>query len=532
MIEHSERTYAIKRNLTDDERRRLHVNTFIAHAANRGFLESSTELATERPALEPREYQLDAWGSLWDARHSGADRGLIHLATGLGKTSVAVFDVMKFREEFYAKNERYPKVMFAVHQSEILDQAKERFGAFIPDATQGSYDGNTKDLDGDITFATFQSLHSNLEDLDSKTFDYIITDEVHHAKAPTYEKVVTHFKPEFHLGLTATPNRADEKDIRDLYGEELYSKDLASALSEGWLASPDYHIVFDDAVKKAMESGFGADSLSALKELFEVEPRNEVIAENIRQEMKKIGLEFGESKTIVFCQDIEHAEDVAELLGGKAYHSGLDKDTRTNIFKEFKEGDLQVIVTRDMFNEGVDVPDARVLVFLRSTKSETIFEQQLGRGLRKTEGKDNVTVLDFVANIERIMLVKQLADKVKSSRGLEDAGDEDENVDGDEGLGEGKGLHIGTNHGDFDFDKMAVDLLDRYSVLLEKLEGRNDLNELSNIDLVTLALELSPDRPLTLATINELSKSGQFVSRSTITRRFGSLPEFQKACGW
>jgi len=424
-----------------------------------GFTDSKT--GAVKPEFEVREYQLDAWGAIWDARQTGADRGLIHLATGLGKTSVGVFDAMKFREEFRAQHGRDPKILFTVHQKDILDQAAERFSAFMPDASIGFYNGIKKDLSGDITFASLQSLHANLDQLDSKAFDYIINDEVHHAKARTYEKVVDHFEPQFRLGLTATPNRADEKDIRELYGTELYTKGLPEALAEGWLASPDYHIVFDDAVKQAMQSGFEANSLRALAELFNVQPRNDVIAENIKEEMEKIGLEFGTVKTIVFCQNIEHAEEMAELLGGKAYHS-QDKDPGT--FDAFKKGDLQVITTRDMFNEGVDVPDARLLVFLRSTSSQTIFEQQLGRGLRKTEGKDSVSVLDFVANVERISLIQELANAIrKSGTGNNGRGtNEDGGPEGPIVCGPDENLIISTNYADFDFDKLTVDILQKY----------------------------------------------------------------------
>jgi superfamily II DNA or RNA helicase len=447
--------------------------------ASVGFTDSKT--GAIKPEFEVREYQLDAWGALWDARQAGADRGLIHLATGLGKTSVGVFDAMRFREEFKAQHGRNPKIMFTVHQNDILSQAAERFQAFIPEASIGFYNGGEKNLVSDITFATLQSLRANIGQLDPKTFDYIINDEVHHAKAHTYEEVIKHFKPAFRLGLTATPNRADEKDIRELYGIELYSMSLSEALAEGWLASPDYHIVFDDAVKEAMQSGFQADSLRSLQELFSVQPRNDVIANNIKEEMEKIGLEFGSVKTIVFCQNIEHAEEMAELLSGKAYHSQVDRNSRLQIFNEFKKGDLQVITTRDMFNEGVDVPDARLLVFLRSTSSQTIFEQQLGRGLRKAANKDRVSILDFVANVERIAMVQELAENAAGRgnntgelSGTQGGDGESGVVIEDDSDDLNNGLVIHTHHGDFDFDKMTVDLLDKYSELLSIVEAPED----------------------------------------------------------
>lgn len=420
------------------------------------------EIIDEAHDFEVREYQLDAWANLWEARQAGAKSGLIHLATGLGKTSVGVFDVLKFREEQVTLGKPNPKILFACHKNEILEQAADRFATFIPNVSRGFYNGQSKELEADITFATLQSLHNIKDEIGPDYFDYIIYDEAHHAKAETFEEVVEHFKPSFQLALTATPDRLDKLDIRQLFGEELYSKGLSAALAEGWLAQPDYHIVFDDAVKEAMQSGFEPTSLMALARLFDVKPRNEVITKNIREEMQRIGLEFGAVKTIVFCQNVEHTEEMAVLLGGKPYHSGVELRERDNTLDEFKNGDLQVICTRDMFNEGLDVPDARLLVFLRSTSSQTVFEQQLGRGLRKHATKERVSVLDFVANVDRVALIKELAQEVSSrqSNGNNNNSTEDGTirVDG--------GFDIHTAGGDFDFDKLAVDLLQKYSELL------------------------------------------------------------------
>lgn len=450
-----------------------HASTVIDTSEN---IESTSE--TENLDFEVREYQLDAWGALWDARKAGADRGLVHLATGLGKTSVGVFDAIKFREEFQTEHGYEPKILFAVHQNDILEQAADRFRSFMPDASIGFYNGFSKDKTKNITFATLQSLYANLGSFEPNEFDYIINDEVHHAKAETFEEVIEYFKPVFRLGLTATPNRADEKDIRDLYGNELFSKGLADALAEGWLAAPDYRIVFDDAVKEAMQSGFKVDSLRALQELFSIQPRNDVIAKNIKEEMGKIGLEFGSVKTILFCQNIEHAEDMARLLGGKAYHSEIDTKDRQQIFDDFKNGALQVITTRDMFNEGVDIPDARLLVFLRSTSSQTIFEQQLGRGLRKAANKQRVSVLDFVANVDRIALVQELADSVASKSSGNNEPENSDAIDDSEANAKSNRFAVHTEHGDFDFDKLTIDLLTKYQVLMSRPEASSDyINE-------------------------------------------------------
>jgi superfamily II DNA or RNA helicase len=393
----------------EDVIRSLEVSLALGQAAH-----GASSVRVGNLEIQAREYQSEVWGAIQSAREAGEDGALVHLATGLGKTTVGVADALRFADGFIEKEGRTPNILFAVHQTEILDQAAERFAAVESDLTQGRYDGKTKNLSSTVTFATLQSLYKNLEGLDPEQFDYIIYDEVHHAQADTFKKVVEYFKPKFRLGLTATPDRMDDKDIRELFGTEIYSKPLAEAMTEGYLADVDYHIVFDEAVKKAMESGFNPTTMKEVQDLLENESRNEEIALQIHDKMEEIGLE--DAKTIIFCQNIQQADQMAQLLGGRSYHSGLKKGERIDTLEAFKKNGLQVITTRDMFNEGVDIPDARLIIFLRSTSSKTVFEQQLGRGLRKNAGKDTVSVLDFVANIERLTYVKELVDEIKRVR--------------------------------------------------------------------------------------------------------------------
>ena len=197
--------------------------------------------------FEHRAYQLEAWANIWEARQNGKKSALLHLATGLGKTSVAVFDVMKFRKEHAdGDSERPPKVLFVCHQNNILEQAKERFAEFIPEASSQYFQTKQDKLpEADLTFGTFQSLRNELDTFPPDYFDYIIYDEAHHSQADTFSDVVEYFKPKFQLALTATPDRLDDKSITDHFGEPVYSKSLPEAMSEGWLAQVDYHIVTD-----------------------------------------------------------------------------------------------------------------------------------------------------------------------------------------------------------------------------------------------------------------------------------------------
>lgn len=351
--------------------------------------------------IQLRDYQIEAWARLWSSRRKGRKRALIHLATGLGKTSVAGVDVLH-----YLRAEKPgARVLFVSHMNDISEQARETFCMVNPGFKTAFFKRKAEDVD--ITFATFQGLFQRLDNLDPEYYSYIIWDEAHHIEAETFSAVRNHFNPEFELGLTATPERTDGRDILNYFGKPLFNKSLADGIADGWLSPVDYHIVFDEAIKGAMKKGFEINTLREIRELFAIRTRNEVISKEVLQRRHDIGLD--KAKTIVFCQNKEAAEEMSALLDGEVYHSGIDRDDRLGIMKRFRNGALQVICTVDMFNEGIDIPDARLVVFLRSTSSRTIFEQQLGRGLRRAPGKDKVTVLDFVANVERINFVRELA---------------------------------------------------------------------------------------------------------------------------
>jgi superfamily II DNA or RNA helicase len=422
------------------------------------LIDSPEDTEKSQPPFEVRDYQLEAWTSLWDARQNGQKRGLICLATGLGKTSVAVFDVVKYRQECAAQDPpMIPRVLFVSHITDIGDQARERFEHFMPDAETDSFRTKQRDLpDADVTFATFQSLASELERFDPQDFEYIIYDEAHHSEASTFKKVRDYFDPLFELALTATPDRMDDKDIREYFGEALYTKTLSEAIAEGHLVDVDYHLVFDSMIKDILAEGFRPTSVKEFEELFAAKPTNQQIAANVLEEQHAIGLD--DAKTIIFCEDVTQAEEMANLLGGEAYHSKVKKTERPEILKNFRSPGGHVICTVDMFNEGIDIPDARLLVNLRSTQSKRIFEQQLGRGLRKHPGKEHVTVLDFAGNIERIRLVQDLNKSIQErvTRLRQESGSEES---------ASKRPSLVREHSDFVFEKMAVDLLAVYDTI-------------------------------------------------------------------
>lgn len=481
--------------------------------------------------FESRSYQLEAWDSLWQARAEGKDKGLLHLATGLGKTSVAVFDYAKFRSEQVQKGQP-ARALFVVHQNNILEQAKERFEEVLPDVSTGFFrNSHTKLPSSDVTFASFQSLTRGIDKLPADRFDYIVYDEAHHIEAKTYKTVVEHFKPAFQLGLTATPERMDEKQITDHFGKELYRKTLPEAIAEGHLATVNYNIVSDNAVQEAIKEGFNPSTIAEIQRLFDIQPRNEEIVYKILEAQEKIKQEQGidQVKTIVFCADMEHADEIAALMGGESYHSGKSSNQQDVILSSFRDSELDTITVRDMFNEGVDIPDARLIVFLRTTQSPSVFEQQLGRGLRKDKHKQEVTVLDFVANIERIALIRQLSDEIRKVTQQHDGTDDGKITPLDRPE---SNLNIYSDQSEFIFTQEIVDLLDKYNYILERIAEKVDWSTQSNDELIQLAKQLQPQEPLTISQIRFLSKENKFPSTTTIVNRFGLVTEFQRQCGF
>lgn len=454
-------------------------------------------LRSTATGVEPRDYQAEAWLRLWQRRAAQRKRALVHLATGLGKTLVAAVDVLH-----YLRVERpRGRALFVSHMTDISRQARDTFMLVDPALTTAMFRGRLEDVD--VTFSTFQALHRKLGSIDPDYFSYIVWDEAHHIEAETFSAVRNHFKPEFELGLTATPERADGRDILNYFGRPLFSKGLADGIAEGWLSAVDYHIVFDEAIKKAMSNKFEPKTLKEIRDLFAIRTRNEVISREVLRRRHDIGMD--QAKTIAFCQNIEAAGGMATLLGGEVYHSGISTDERTDIMQRFKDGRLQVICTVDMFNEGIDIPDARLVVFLRSTSSRTIFEQQLGRGLRRAPGKDKVTVLDFVANIERINFVRDLGHTISVLRGSGERYSGLNTGDGAERTPY-RGEYFGLSN--FDFEDQAIELLERYETIkgIEYLTAEQVVaafHELQNVALVAQRFAVS-----TTAVYKQLRKAG------------------------
>ncbi|MCX7620560.1 MAG: DEAD/DEAH box helicase family protein [Acidimicrobiales bacterium] len=347
----------------------------------------------------PSIVQSEALAALEATRLEGHGAGLVVMATGLGKTWLAAFD--STRPEF-------DRVLFVAHREEILRQARDVYRRVRPSGDLTLFTGSEQDPTGDVVFATVQSLHRNLERFDPEAFDYIVIDEFHHAAAVTYRGVLSHFRSQFVLGLTATPDRADAADLLALCSDNLvYECGLREGIELGLLCPFTYHTIPDVADYQHIPwrgAQFDLERLSS--ELATIKRAEQVFAEWEKLRGRK-------RRTLGFCCTIAHAEFMADHFRSRgisavAVHSGAGSAPRELALEQLARGELRVIFTVDLFNEGVDVPEIDVVLFLRPTESPVVFFQQLGRGLRRAEGKPGLDVIDLVGNHKSFLLKARL----------------------------------------------------------------------------------------------------------------------------
>jgi superfamily II DNA or RNA helicase len=353
---------------------------------------------------EPFDYQRFALDRL-EQHFKENNRALLVMASGLGKSFVAA--------NWVKPRLSRGRALVLCHDTNILAQLMQEFREEMDNGfTFGSFNGEIKETEKvDVLFATFQTFREWMKTFFPSEFATVIIDESHHSEANTYRPVVEYFKPEKFLAMTATPDRADGRDIRKLFGEEVVNICLEEAIASGWLTPIEYHLVIDDLNAKVLkeilhEVGVSRRrvSMREVNETIFIRKRDEEIARQIQ--------DFGK-KTIVFCEGTEHAQNFSQYLpGAKTFHSGNPFQHNQEVLADFRVGKLQYILAVNKFNEGIDVPDAEMIVFLRRTESPTVFLQQLGRGLRKQKGKDKVIVLDFVGNCDRVLDVQQMMEKI------------------------------------------------------------------------------------------------------------------------
>ncbi|MCL9968968.1 DEAD/DEAH box helicase family protein [Anoxybacillus kestanbolensis] len=355
--------------------------------------------------IRPRFAQVEALAQLEATYAEGYDRAMVVMATGLGKTYLAAFFARKFQ-----------RVLFVAHREEILHQAKRSFAQVLSDKTFGIYDGKMKEGQADVVFASIftLSMKKHLEIFAENAFDLIVIDEFHHAAAKSYERVLSYFQPKFLLGITATPDRNDYKDVYALCdGNVAYRIDFIEAVQRGWLAPFRYYGVYDDTdYTKIAWRGNRYDE----EQLLQAQLRTEM-AENILRAWEK----YKQTKTLAFCSSIRQADFLANYFNEHGYrtvslHSKQVHITRPKAIAMLEKGELDAIFTVDLFNEGVDIPAVDTLLFVRPTESLTIFTQQVGRGLRLHPAKQYCVIIDLIGNYRNADVKLALFDTQKEER--------------------------------------------------------------------------------------------------------------------
>ncbi|WLR46555.1 DEAD/DEAH box helicase family protein [Halobacillus litoralis] len=362
---------------------------------------------------ELREYQALALNSILQSFRNGDRSALLVLATGLGKTFVAG----KFLSQVYRRYSDM-KVLILANKDDLIKQFDTALWPHLPKgiATHLWDEQEKPKFNEGTTLATFQSVFNQIKSNRSlPDYNIVIIDECHHAGADTYKAVIEHISPDFLLGMTATPFRTDDRDITEIFGKPVYSMDIIKGMKHGFLARVDYRIYTDnidwDFVEKNSKKSLTVKDLN--KKLF-IPSRDDEIITLIKNVWEKERV----NRAILFCASIEHCMQMEKSLlsygyKARALFAGLDPWAREKYLREFRQGKIDMLLAVDILNEGIDIPEVDLVIFLRVTHSRIIFLQQLGRGLRLSPGKKKVTVLDFVTDIKRVASLLSLSKQGK-----------------------------------------------------------------------------------------------------------------------
>ncbi|MBO6978490.1 MAG: DEAD/DEAH box helicase family protein [Prochlorococcus marinus XMU1428] len=351
----------------------------------------------------PRDYQKEAISEITNAMNKGKSRGLLTLATGLGKTMIASTFISNFIEDNPSSN-----VLVLAHMSDLVKQLDRscwpQFNSEI--STHVWTDGEKPSFFTGVVFATWQSVLNAMDNGEIKEdyFDLIIVDECHHAPSRSFSRLLNDLKPFFMLGVTATPWRTDNSTLRNLFGNPLFSMSVVEGMQKGFLSKVDYEMFTDnidwEEIRDLSKKGL---TIKDLNQKLYIPERDRGMVEQIVSIIKSTE----NPRVLVFCRSIPHSERLFSFF--KMYdiktsilHNKLTKTEKFNALSKFRDGRLTVLISIEMLNEGIDVPEVNIVSFARVTHSRRIFLQQLGRGLRISENKKFVKVLDFVADIRRV----------------------------------------------------------------------------------------------------------------------------------
>ena len=344
--------------------------------------------------IKPNSMQVQALKNLEETRKEN-DRALLISATGTGKTYLSAFDV---------KQANAKKILFVAHRKVILERAKISYQKILKNKKMEIFDSNFQINDKDeVIFAMVQTLNKekNLNIFPKDYFDYIIVDEVHHGGAKTYQSLFEYFKPKFLLGITATPERTDNFNIYQLFNYNVaYEIRLEDAMEEELLCPFHYFGISDILI-----DGKSVDEKTSIKNLTSDER-----VEHILDKSRYYSYSGEKLHCLIFVSKVEEAKILVEKFLEKnikavALSSENSDNEREEAIKKLEQGEIEYIVSVDIFNEGVDIPCVNQVILLRPTTSAIVYIQQLGRGLRKYKNKDYTVVLDFIGNYEKNFLI-------------------------------------------------------------------------------------------------------------------------------
>ncbi len=372
----------------------IYQKQFLLHTIHNH--ENQVEL---QPLISPNSMQMEALENLQKLRAEGKNKALIISATGTGKTYLSAFDAKAFNPK---------KLLFIVHRLTIAKESLNTFrNVFGRDKTMGLYSGNERDLECDFVFSTIQTISKplHLKNFSKHQFDYIVIDETHRSGADSYLRVLEYFEPKFLLGMTATPERTDGNDIFKLFDYNIaYEIRLSKAMEEDMLSTFHYYGLADLSVDNIQ-----VDTKSDFRYLV----ANERV-ERIIEKSRFYGSDNGITRGLIFCSRKKEATELSELFNSKglktvALTGENTEEERANAIEMLETDNLKekidYIFTVDIFNEGIDIPRINQIIMIRPTESAIIFIQQLGRGLRKADGKNYLTVIDFIGNYDNNYLI-------------------------------------------------------------------------------------------------------------------------------
>lgn len=366
------------------------TNITVSDANKQLYSSNITEL------FEPRGAQIEALYALENSRMEGATKGLVQAATGIGKTYLAAFDSIS-----------YKRVLFVAHREEILNQAAISFRNVRHSEDYGFFRNSAKDIDKSVIFASVYTLgkekYLTSDYFSPDYFDYIVIDEFHHAVNDGYLRIMEYFKPKFMLGLTATPERMDGKNIYALCDYNVvYEISLKEGINKGMLVPFRYYGIYDETNYENIKRVNGKYDENELSDAY--------LSNNMRYDLIFKSYKKYKSKCALgFCCSRAHAEAMAKEFSLRGIKSaavysdahGKYSMERNEAIQKLRNGELKVIFSVDMFNEGTDIAELDMVMFLRPTESPIVFLQQLGRGLRLSKGKKYLNVLDFIGNYEK-----------------------------------------------------------------------------------------------------------------------------------